>query len=147
MNRVLIRLMTIDDLDAVIEIEKAAFSDPFNRELFEKYLSQESFQSWVAIKDDSIVGYSTFVRAADEIDLLNIAVKGSHRQQGIASQIMQKILEVARTKSVRAIFLEVRPSNLAAIKFYDRLGFQKVGVRRKYYRDNGEDALVYMKDM
>lgn len=92
--------------------------------------------------DDAIVAFLIVWVVRGELHILNLAVDPAHRRQGIATLLMEQTLELARTTLGESIFLEVRTSNVAAQALYRRFGFEQIGVRKKYYDDNEEDALV-----
>lgn len=142
-----IRPMENGDLDSVLRIEEDSFNLPFSRGLFEKFMRQEDFYCWVALHGEELVGYAVYAVAADEVDLLNIAIDKRWRRRGIGSLMVRHILEQLMELGSRRIFLEVRPSNTVAMAFYDKLGFFQIGIRPGYYHDSGEDALVYSRDI
>ena len=140
-----IRNMKLEDLDQVLELENAIFPDPWTLSNFrhEVALSQVS---WPIVAENryEIVGYAVPWFVEDEMHLANIAVSPLYRRQGVGSMLMTVVLEEALARGARRAFLEVRPSNLDAIRLYKKFGFEKVGYRRRYYR-NGEDALVMQR--
>jgi ribosomal-protein-alanine N-acetyltransferase len=136
----LIEPMTSEDLAEVLAIERASFDDPWSLGSFRDLL-MEPAASWVALENAHVVGYLVTIWAADEIHLVNLAVHTDRRRQGIGSELMNLLMEKARTQNMRAIFLEVRRKNRAAIEFYHRFGFQFLYERKDYYGD-GEDAWI-----
>jgi ribosomal-protein-alanine N-acetyltransferase len=88
-------------------------------------------------------GFVIFWVVADEMHLLNLAVHPAHRRRGISRALLTAAMEQARSRGAAVVWLEVRPSNQAALTLYRSFGFEEVGVRRNYYTDNGEDALIY----
>ncbi|MCX7785426.1 MAG: ribosomal protein S18-alanine N-acetyltransferase [candidate division WOR-3 bacterium] len=136
--------MTLEDLDQVMAIEKSCFVSPWKRSFFEYDICRKEAQCFVAKEKDKVIGYVDAWFIADEVHLANIAVAQEFRRQGIASQLLAKIIEIAQKKNCKKIFLEVRLSNIIAQKFYEKFGFRRIYQRKKYYPD-GEDALIYEK--
>lgn len=130
------------DLDALMEIEVASFSLPWSKRSYEELWPLDSIDIWVARQGSELVGYYLVQRVNDEAELHTFAVDPRLRRQGIGMRLMQHMLAGARADGVRNIYLQVRPSNEAACGLYEKLGFRPVGVRRRYYKDDGEDALV-----
>ena len=133
-------------LDDVLSIERELFPAPwteamFRQEVEEKWLSR----SFVALLDGNIVGYviSWFLRG--EVHVLNLAVTKAHQRRGIARRMLTAVLDVAKDEACHLVTLEVRVSNDPAKFLYMSMGFAPVGIRRRYYHDNDEDALVMTK--
>ena len=133
-------------LDDVLGIERELFPAPwteamFRQEVEEKWLSR----SFVALLDGNIVGYviSWFLRG--EVHVLNLAVTKAHQRRGIARRMLTAVLDVAKDEACHLVTLEVRVSNDPAKFLYMSMGFAPVGIRRRYYHDNDEDALVMTK--
>jgi len=137
--------MCREDLSAVLEIERRAFSQPWSRAFFERELATP-FASLTVAMDESdarplLVGYSCRWRVTDEVHLLNVAVHPSRRGGGIGRQLVEAVIREARASRARTMFLEVRAGNMAARRLYRTLGFRDLGVRRGYYGP-GQDAIV-----
>ena len=137
------REMTQDDVDAVLAIEQAVQSYPWTRGNFSDALNN-GYVCRVDEADGGIRGYAILIPTVDEAELLNIGVAQAAQRKGLGRTILGEMLEAARGKNMRRVFLEVRPSNVAAIALYRSEGFSEVGVRHGYYRnaDGSEDALV-----
>jgi ribosomal-protein-alanine N-acetyltransferase len=129
----------------VFTIEKASFDDPWSLGSFQDLLAEPA-AGWAALENAHVVGYLITIWAADEIHLINLAVRSDKRRQGIGSELMNLLMEKARTRNMRAIFLEVRRKNGAAIEFYHRYGFKFLYARKDYYGE-GEDAWIMQYDM
>ena len=144
-----IREMTEGDLDEVLEIEKAAFPSPWSRGLFERELVTPFARSFVGRRkgNTGVVGYLCFWLVDSECHLLNLAVHPRHRGQRIGARILGFGVDYSRGHGVRLITLEVRRSNYRAISLYRNFHFQPQGVRRRYYTDSGEDAIVMGLDL
>jgi ribosomal-protein-alanine N-acetyltransferase len=131
------------DVDGVVAIERAAFTDPWPRRAFEELLAERHVRS-LAIDDAGgrLVGYALCSVAADEGEILNLAVDPTARRRGYARRLLGAALDLMRQEGVTGIFLEVRQSNAAAIRLYSGAGFRSVSVRRGYYRNPTEHALT-----
>jgi ribosomal-protein-alanine N-acetyltransferase len=140
--------MTHDDLDGVLAIESAAYSYPWNRKIFSDCLIAGYLASVLDCEGESI-GYSILSTAAAEAHILNLCVHPEWQRQGLGQQMLDHLLDYTRALGVERIFLEVRPSNDAAIQLYEKAGFKHLGLRKSYYRatDGREDALVLVLDM
>lgn len=139
-----IRAMTAADLDAVRAIEEAAYrTDAWTRRALEDELIN-GFSSYIVAEDSSsqVVGYAGIWFMRDQLHLVTIAVAPASQRQGIAARLLLNCLQQAREAEMPAVVLEVRESNTSAQALYERFGFRKLGRLRKYYKDDGEDALV-----
>jgi [ribosomal protein S18]-alanine N-acetyltransferase len=135
-----IRRLGYSDLPQVIAIERRAFPTPWSLAMFVLELSKPSGVCLGAVHGGQIAGYLICSRYADVWHLMNIAIDPPVRRRGIASALLEEMLEQAgRGESYT---LEVRPSNTHAIVLYERFGFRVAGTRRRYYQDTGEDAVV-----
>lgn len=135
-----IRPLTYGDLPAVLAIERRSFPAPWSLAMFVLELSKGSGTCLAATVDGDLVGYLVCSRYADVHHLMNVAVDPELRRGGVARRLVEEMLE--RTGRERSYTLEVRVSNDAAIRMYESFGFRKAGHRRRYYHDNGEDALI-----
>ncbi len=151
MPDVRIEPMRHQDLDAVLEIERASFPTPWSRQAFVHELERNRVASlWVARAERpgdaagaaSVVGYLCLWAVADEVHVTNLAVDPAWRGEGIARLLLGTLLVRHRAAGARRAFLEVRPDNVEARRLYEGLGFHEVGRRRGYYVDTGEDALL-----
>lgn len=136
--------MTREDLDEVLQIEGMAFPTPWSRGLFEKELATPFARSYVARETPggSVLGYTCFWLVDLEAHLLNLAVHPLRRNGGIGTLLLGRVIETSREKGVQLITLEVRRSNYRAISLYRNFHFLPRGIRRRYYTDSGEDAVV-----
>jgi ribosomal-protein-alanine N-acetyltransferase len=144
--------MTERDVDAALAIDLASFrpsdigaerEDP--RSVREKQLREELARAWARLRvargpDGAVLGYVLFWHVVDEIHLLNVAVAPSSRRQGIGRALVEDVLAYARAHDASKVLLEVRASNEAALRLYERLGFERFNVRQRYYSD-GEDGV------
>lgn len=141
-----IRPLAATDIDRVCQIEEAVFSMPWSRESFEGELEDDGTAfSWVAEQGGELVAYFVAWLIEDELHIGNIAVAPSSRRRGIAGRLLTYCLARAVERGVSLATLEVRVSNASAIALYEGHGFQPVAVRRGYYSDNGEDAIVMLR--
>jgi [ribosomal protein S18]-alanine N-acetyltransferase len=142
-----LRRLVLGDLDAIERIERASYPTPWSRSMFATELSKPSSLSFGAIDETgTLVGYLVLSRYVDAWHVMNVAVAPERRRQGIASALLERLLDLTKDDADRGYTLEVRVSNEGAIKLYERLGFVARGVRRGYYTDNREDALIMWKD-
>jgi ribosomal-protein-alanine N-acetyltransferase len=140
-----ITLMTHGHLSEAIEIERECFSDPWSPEMLRGELECQNSLYLAAIDHDDggkLVGYSGIVRILDEGHIHNVAVTPALRKMGIGRMLIYELLACAREAGLRCVFLEVRPSNEAAIALYAGFGFEVSGRRPQYYKNPAEDALL-----
>ncbi|MBR2476562.1 MAG: ribosomal protein S18-alanine N-acetyltransferase [Clostridia bacterium] len=139
--------MIIDNLkaqyiDGIDSINRLSFSDPWSKNLMEQELDNPNCYYAVGVDDGQVVGYAGMTVIADEANITNVATHPDCRQQGIGKALLGKLIDICIEKNFFLITLEVRKSNIAAISLYESLGFLVEGERKKYYSDNGEDALI-----
>jgi ribosomal-protein-alanine N-acetyltransferase len=139
-----LRDMTEADLPAVMAIETDIYAFPWTRGNFSDSIAA-GYSCSTYTRDDELIGYSVVMFAADEAHLLNLSIAATSQRQGHGSLLLQHLCGLSRRGGARAIFLEVRPSNLAGLRLYERHGFQRAGLRRDYYPAPGgrEDALIF----
>ena len=148
MTRVELRSLQMRDLNAIEEIERRAYPTPWSRSMFASELAKPSSICLGAFDAESgrLVGYLIISRYVDAWHVMNVAVEPAERRRGIATTLLERLFELTGGRSRRGYTLEVRVSNTGAIRLYERLGFRPRGVRRGYYTDNREDALIMWKD-
>ena len=135
------------DLDAVEEIERVSYGTPWSRSMFVAELRKPSSLALGAYSaEGDLVGYAFVSRYVDAWHVMNVAVSVEFRRRGIATTLLERLFEVTATDSRRGYTLEVRVSNLHAIRLYEQLGFEARGMRRGYYTDNREDALIMWRE-
>lgn len=145
--KVELRRLDARDLDAVEEIERASYPTPWSHAMFAAELRKPSSLAIGAFAEgDGLIGYAFVSRYVDAWHVMNVAVAPSHRRRGIAQALLERVLEVTAVDPRRGHTLEVRVSNTDAIRLYERLGFESKGIRRAYYTDNREDALIMWKE-
>lgn len=146
--KVEIRPMRVKDIDAILEIERLSFTTPWSRSAFlSELVENERAYYQVAWVGRQIAGYLGMWLVADEGHITNIAVHPRWRKLGVASRLLLAAAEVARERGALRLTLEVRVSNDAAQRLYRKHGFLPVGIRKSYYRDNNEDALIMWRDL
>ncbi len=138
-----IRPMETSDIDAVMAIECASFPTPWSRDTFVAELGREEARVWVVVEwQGGVVAYGGVAFLGDEAHLMNLAVRSDSRRMGLGSAILVTLLEAAVQRGINSATLEVRPSNVDAIRLYERTGFTSVGSRPGYYGDTREDAVI-----
>jgi ribosomal-protein-alanine N-acetyltransferase len=130
------------DLDEVMAIERTSFRHPWSSNFFLEELQVACARSILAQVNDKIVGYVLFWLLPDAVDIHNIAVHTEFRRKRIGQSLLQQVLEQARNRDSSRVTLEVRVSNIAAQKLYESVGFVSQGLRKGYYSDDGEDAVI-----
>jgi [ribosomal protein S18]-alanine N-acetyltransferase len=148
MTRVELRRLELRDLSAIEQIERASYPTPWSRSMFASELAKPSSMCLGAfdLETGELVGYLVISRYVDAWHVMNVAVSPERRRRGIATSLLERLCEVTAGRGRRGYTLEVRVSNNDAIALYERLGFKPRGVRRGYYTDNREDALIMWKD-
>jgi [ribosomal protein S18]-alanine N-acetyltransferase len=140
LSEIRIRRLVYSDLPAVLAIERRSFQTPWSLAMFVLELSKPSGICLAATDEGRLVAYMVCSRYADVWHIMNIAVSPEHRRVGIGSDLLERLFEEAGPDA--RYTLEVRTSNHGAIAMYERFGFRRAGHRRRYYHDNGEDALI-----
>jgi [ribosomal protein S18]-alanine N-acetyltransferase len=141
-----IRRLQLRDLTSIEKIERTAYPTPWSRSMFAGELAKPASVCLGAFEDDVLLGYLITSRYVDAWHVMNVAVASDRQRRGIASALLGRLFELTADDDRRGYTLEVRVSNSGAIALYERLGFEQRGVRRGYYTDNREDALIMWKD-
>jgi ribosomal-protein-alanine N-acetyltransferase len=142
-----LRRLEARDLDTVEEIERASYPTPWSRSMFASELRKPSSIALGAfLEEGPLVGYAFVSRYVDAWHVMNIAVAPDFRRRGVARTLLERLFEVTASDPRRGYTLEVRVSNAGAIRLYERLGFEQRGIRRGYYTDNREDALIMWRE-
>ena len=144
------RVVTGEDLDAVLDIETASFTNPWTREMYLRELENPrvSFIYLLRVDGDGdtgrgpVAGFCSFWLIFDELHINNLAVRPEWRRRGLGAALLEHAMSAAARLGAREATLEVRRSNSMAIRLYERLGFEHAGVRRNYYTNPTEDALI-----
>jgi len=137
------RYMTVKDIEEVYTIESISFPTPWSKEAFYNELTQNRFATYVVIEHEAhLVGYCGVWIVVDEAHITNIAVLPQFRGYKLGENLLRKIMQEAKNRGANTMTLEVRVSNIIAQNLYRKLGFQNGAIRKRYYTDNQEDALV-----
>ncbi|MBN8253953.1 ribosomal protein S18-alanine N-acetyltransferase [Priestia flexa] len=137
------RLMKVEDIDQVVEIEKQAFATPWSKEAFYNELTANQFSTYLVMEiDEQIIGYCGTWIVIDEAHITNIAILPKYRGKGLGYALLKAAMNVVKKLGALSMTLEVRTSNHIAQSLYKKLGFEAGGIRKNYYSDNNEDALV-----
>lgn len=143
MTPVRIRAMRVEDLPAVHEIERASFTTPWPANAYRQEIETNRLAAYlVAEAEGAVVGYAGLWLVIDEAHVTTFAVAPARRREGIGEQLLATLLDIAQARQAREATLEVRLSNLAARRLYEKYGFRPVGIRPRYYSDDNEDALI-----
>jgi ribosomal-protein-alanine N-acetyltransferase len=147
-NKVDFRRLEMRDLNAIEVIERASYPTPWSRSMFAGELAKPSSISLGAFHPETneLLGYLIISRYVDAWHVMNLAVAPDHRRRRIAASLLERLFELTTGESRRGYTLEVRVSNDVAIKLYEQAGFKARGIRRGYYTDNREDALIMWRD-
>ncbi|WEG12512.1 ribosomal protein S18-alanine N-acetyltransferase [Pullulanibacillus sp. KACC 23026] len=138
-----LRVMTLEDVDGVHKIETACFATPWSRSAFVNEVLHNQFATYfVAEEAGQLLGYIGCWVVIDDANITNIAVLPDYRGRKIGEALLRTAMELARLKQATRMSLEVRVSNTVAQNLYEKLGFQRGGIRKNYYTDNNEDAYV-----
>ena len=147
-HRVDFRRLELRDLNAIEDIERASYPTPWSRSMFAGELAKPSSLSLGAFESETgeLLGYLIISRYVDAWHVMNVAVAPDHRRRKIATMLLDHLFELTAGEGRRGYTLEVRVSNEVAIRLYERAGFKPRGIRRGYYTDNREDALIMWRD-
>jgi [ribosomal protein S18]-alanine N-acetyltransferase len=150
MTTIELRRLVLDDLAEIEEIERRSYPTPWSRSMFAGELAKPSSICLGAFEADdeegALVGYLVVSRYVDAWHVMNVAVDPPHRGRGVGTMLLERLFELTADDARRGYTLEVRVTNSVAIALYERLGFEARGIRRGYYTDNREDALIMWKD-
>lgn len=145
---VTIEIMKMKDLDDVMEIEQRCFTTPWSRYSFTCELKDNQFSHYIVAKvDGKTVGYGGMWIVLNEAHVTNVGVLPEYRGEGIGELIMRSLMAIAKKHGADKMTLEVRKSNYVAQNLYSKLGFEPRGIRRGYYIDNKEDAVIMWLDL
>ena len=145
-NDVIIRRMTLADVDGVAAVEAATFPRPWSREAFAAEMKNVAARYLVAESDGRVIGFAGAWLILDESHITNIAVLKEYRGQGVGRSLTAALLQYLSNLGAAYTTLEVRRSNTVAQNLYVSLGFVRLGTRKRYYEDNGEDAFIMVCD-
>ncbi len=142
-----VRPMEPRDLPAVLAIESVSFPTPWSYQAFASELRNRYGVYFVALAGERVVGYAGMWLFLGEAHVTTIAVHPDYRRRGLGRLLLGTLVRHAKEQGAETMILEVRPSNLAARRLYQEMGFRQIGVRRNYYLETREDALVMLKNL
>jgi len=138
--------MDLSDIEDILVVEKLSFSIPWSRDSFEKEIVDNNLATYLVAKvNEKAVGYIGMWKVLNEGHITNVAVHPEFRHQGIGDQLVSELLSLCEKENIDLVTLEVRKSNQNAIKLYEKHGFVAEGIRKAYYQDNKEDAIIMWK--
>ncbi|MDT8862397.1 ribosomal protein S18-alanine N-acetyltransferase [Alkalihalobacillus sp. MEB130] len=138
-----VRFMTVDDLDVVLEVERDSFTTPWDPSIFLNELTTNQFANYLVYEvNGDIIGYCGLWIVMDEAQVTNVAIRSTYRGQGHGERLLRYVISFLKQMGVLKLSLEVRVSNYVAQNLYRKIGFVEGGIRKNYYADNLEDALV-----
>jgi len=142
MSEITVRRATLDDVDALLQMENECFTDPWDKRTFEGLLANPAVYFIIAENNSEPVAYGGMTVIIDESEILNVAVRPEMRQKGLGRLMVNEMLDICRKCDVVTVFLEHRQSNFAAASLYESIGFVVYGVRKRYYSSPTEDAVL-----
>jgi len=147
-KEIVFQVMTEADLDDILAIENVSHTHPWSIGIFQDCL-RVGYYSPMLKSGEEIIAYGVMSIAVEEAHIFNVCVSSEYRGKGFGLQMMEHLLKVAKEKSAKSVFLEVRPSNEVAIQLYNKIGFLEVGIRKDYYpaKKGREDALIFAMDI
>ncbi|AEE90690.1 MAG: ribosomal protein S18-alanine N-acetyltransferase [Tepidanaerobacter acetatoxydans] len=142
-----VEVMKMKDLDDVMEVERQCFTTPWSRYSFACELTDNQFSHYIVVRHiGKVIGYAGMWIILDEAHVTNVGVLPEYRGKGIGELLMRSLMAAAKNHGATKMTLEVRKTNYIAQNLYSKLGFEPVGIRRGYYMDDGEDAIIMWKD-
>ena len=136
-----------EHIDDIMIIEHLSFKIPWSRESIRQEIMENKFAIYLSAQvDGRVVGYAGMWSVCGEGHITNIAVHPEYRQVGIGSRLMERLIDIAKEEGISWMTLEVRKSNLVAQRLYKKYGFEECGLRKSYYADNGEDAIIMCRN-
>ena len=145
MQKIKVATMSRSDVDEVMQIEKECPVECWNKTNYEESLKNPAYDILVAKSENEILGFVSMYAAVDEGYICNIAVRKAAQNQGIGTRLITKTMELSKAKNLKFLSLEVRESNVNAIAFYEKLGFANLGVRKNFYSNPSEHAIIMTK--
>ena len=143
---ILLETLGPGDVDEILALESLCFEYHWNADQFRRGLLAGAFHVLGLRLGEHLVGYGAYSVVVDEMEVLNLAVHPKLRRRGLGDRLLRAMLLDCASRGVRTGFLDVKVSNTAAIDLYRKFGFNQIGIRRKYYPDTGEDALLFRLD-
>ena len=137
--------MTEEDVAAVAALEAANFSRPWSYDSFFQTLSDENYIVIIAKDADALLGYCVLLCTGEEADITNVCTAPEARGKGVATEMLAVLMEAGKNRGITEFFLEVRESNTPARSLYTKLGFEEIGLRKNYYEEPKEHAVLMKK--
>ena len=137
-----VRAVQEDDIPAVAVLEELCFSSPWSERALSDTLSSPHAQLFCAVDGEAVIAYGGLYLLGDDADITNIATHPDHRRRGAAAAVLQALIDHAQAHEAQAVHLEVRASNAPAIALYERFGFAVDGIRKNYYKNPTENAVL-----
>ncbi|WP_243444989.1 ribosomal protein S18-alanine N-acetyltransferase [Romboutsia maritimum] len=141
-DNLIIEQMKSQDIEGVFQVEKNCFEHHWSRESFKKELTNDKARYLVAKIDEKIVGYVGIWLILDEGHITNVAVHSDYRGKKIGDKLIKELVVLCKQNNINSMTLEVRVSNIVAQNLYKKYGFKIAGIRKEYYSDNKEDAII-----
>lgn len=138
---ILIRSMSISDLEQIKDNLEINFDEFWNYNVFKQELENPNSEYFVAILNETVVGFAGIWTAVDDIHITNIVTKKGFRKQGIGKKLLEHLIQISKQKNLSSLTLEVNEKNEPAIKLYEQYNFKKIGIRKNYYKQN-ENAII-----
>ena len=143
----IIEKMNVSHVKQIAQLEKICFSNPWSENSIASELTNRLSLWLVALDGDTVAGYIGSQSVLDGADMMNVAVHPDYRRQGIGRDLVLSLCQALQTRGIQFLMLEVRQSNEPAIALYEALGFTQVGLRKNYYRNPRENALIMRKEL
>lgn len=146
MSEIIVKKAEFSDVPQIAEIERASIPQPWSETAFTAALKDEKAVTLVALCGDILCGFITGVYLLDTADIYSVAVSSEYRKKGVGKRLLEEFFS-ALPNEVHNVCLEVRESNIPAIKLYEKLGFERVGLRKNFYQDPRENAILMTKNL
>lgn len=143
----LVRAMTLDDVNEIVNLEHQLFTSAWNASDFRYEILENQFSHNFVLEDQEIMGYVGIWITYEQSQITTIGIRPQYQGQGLGRLLMEKSIEFAKRQGCEVMSLEVRVSNTKAISLYESLGFEKKAIRKNYYQDNHEDADLMVKEL
>ena len=140
-------MLNKEHINKLVELEKLCFSSPWTKQMFLGDLESEQTCYFGAFDNETLVGYAGMWTTIDDGQITNVAVHPEYRRKGIGKALVLNLISECKIKNLLSVTLEVRESNINAILLYDKLGFLRVGMRKNYYKNPNENALLMTKGL
>lgn len=131
--------------NALCQLESLCFSQPWNISQFKNSLTSSNFRAW-GLWNGQLLAYLSVYLIGKEMEIINFGVHPEYRKAGLGKTLLGRVLQAADKMGIQKIWLEVRASNTTAIAIYEKAGFKKTGIRKKYYSDTKENAIIYVRE-